>query len=152
MSVRKDRQNLILSLIAKEAVSTQDDLICYLKDYGYDVTQATISRDIKDLKLIKRIGKDGKSVYSVNTADNELHESKYSSILMDAVISVDYALNTCVIKTHAGMANAACASLDALHFDGLVGTIAGDDTIFALCRDEAKTKLFADRLAGMIQD
>ncbi len=150
MTVRKERQNLILSLIEQQSISTQDELIQGLKKYGYEVTQATVSRDIKELKLIKRIGPNGKSVYSVNKIEGGLHAAKYNSILVEAVISADYALNTCVIKTHAGMANAACASLDALKFEGLLGTIAGDDTIFVLCRDEEKADAFCQTIENLI--
>ena len=152
MNVRKSRQNMILSLIENESVSTQDELIYKLKEHGYDVTQATISRDIKELKLIKKIGKSGKSVYAVNSHENDVLISKYNAILTESLISTDYAMNTCVIKTHVGMANAACASIDATHWEGVVGTLAGDDTIFVLCRDEQSAKKFSDHLRKMIED
>lgn len=136
MNIRKLRQEAILELIKSEPISTQDELIEKLKLKGFEVTQATISRDIKELQLVKRIGKNGKSVYSANETPTEKMSSKFNAIFAETIISADYAMNTCVIKTHVGMANAACAALDATAKEEIVGTLAGDDTIFALCRTE----------------
>jgi len=150
MSVRKDRQNTIIRLIGEKPISTQDELIQELRAHGFDVTQATISRDIKELKLIKKVGAGGKSVYSINKADSDLFQAKYNSILSGALLSADYAQNICVVKTHVGMANAACAALDAMDWDGIVGTLAGDDTIFVCCRTEEKAKELSSTFSGMI--
>ncbi len=150
MSIRKDRQEMILQLIEQEPIATQDELMLKLGEHGFEVTQATVSRDIKDLKLVKQIGTDGKSVYGVGTAGKAAYPNGADSLLSSAVVSTDYALNTCVIRTHAGMAGAVCASLDAMDWDGLLGTIAGDDTIFALCRTEAKARNFRDTINTMI--
>ena len=152
MSVRKDRQEQIIDLIQNESIFTQDELIKKLKDRGFDVTQATISRDIKDLKLIKKVGKSGRSEYSVHERESNIVQSKYHTILKGAVMTADYAGNICVIKTHVGMANAACASLDAMPWDGIVGTLAGDDTIFVLCKDEEKTKEFSIKLKELVKE
>lgn len=151
MNVRKDRQSTIIRLIEEESISTQDELILKLREHGYDVTQATISRDIKELKLIKKIGSGGKSVYSVNNADPDTSLSKFNTILESAVQSVDYAQNIGVIKTHVGMANAVCASLDAMNWDGMVGTLAGDDTIFIVFRDLENAKNFCESIQHMIR-
>lgn len=150
MSTRKDRQNTILTLIGNEPISTQDDLILKLREHGFEVTQATISRDIKELKLVKQVGPDGKSVYSAGDRSAESFGGGVSAILPGAVISTDYAMNTCVIKTHAGMANAACAAIDSMNWDGILGTIAGDDTIFVLCRTEAKARNFRESLDRIV--
>jgi len=151
MNARKKRQDYILKLIAEYTVSTQDELIGLLTAEGYQVTQATVSRDLKELKLVKKVGPDGKSYYSVGVRENERHRARYDSILSDAVLSVDFALNTCVIKTHAGMANAVGAALDALAFDGVVGTLAGDDTIFVLCRNEEITGTFCETIRSRLE-
>ncbi|NLL63552.1 MAG: arginine repressor [Ruminococcaceae bacterium] len=140
--MRKRRQNAIVELISNETISTQDELIQKLKVKGFKVTQATVSRDIKDLKLIKKIGDSGKSVYSLNMDEDEKLVTKYHTILSGSVISVDYATNISVLKTHSGMANAACASIDAMNWEGVVGTLAGDDTIFVLCRSEQDARNF----------
>ena len=125
-------------------------MITKLLDRGFDVTQATVSRDIKDLKLVKRIGENGKSTYSANESQQEKMTSKFNAIFTEAIVSVDYALNTCVIKTHVGMANAACAALDAKPNDGIVGTLAGDDTIFVLCRSEEAAEQFTAKIKAII--
>ncbi len=152
MNIRKQRQDAILELIKSESIYTQDELISKLKSKGFEVTQATISRDIKELKLVKRIGASGKSAYAASETPSEKLSSKYNAIFAEAVMSVDYALNTCVIKTHVGMANAACAALDASDKDEVVGTIAGDDTIFVLCRTEAAASALTKSIHKMIGD
>lgn len=150
MGIRKSRQDAILELIKEKPIYTQDDLIKGLAKKGFDTTQATISRDIKELKLIKRIGKDGKSSYTTSETSSEKLTSKFNAIFSEAVISSDYAINTCVIKTHVGMANAACAALDADPHSEIVGTLAGDDTIFALCRTEEAAKNLNEKLNKVI--
>lgn len=150
MNARKERQAHILKLITDCQISTQDELIRHLTEDGMQVTQATISRDLKELKLVKKVGSDGKSYYSIGTTDRELHQERYDSVLAGAVLSVDYALNTCVVKTHVGMASAAGAALDALDFKGVVGTLAGDDTIFVLCRTEERAEAFCQELRERI--
>lgn len=150
MNARKDRQNQILTLIANEPIATQDELILKLREHGYEVTQATISRDIKELKLIKQVGADGKSIYSAGTREADGFPNGAESILPGAITSTDYALNTCVIRTHAGMANAVGAALDSMNWDGILGTIAGDDTVFVLCRTETKARNFRDAINTLI--
>lgn len=145
MSLRKDRQNAILEAITEAPVSTQDELMAKLSDKGFHVTQATISRDIKELKLIKKIGDGGRSVYSLN-AEQGRTLANHESILGGAIVSVACAMNLCVVKTHIGMANAACVSIDNMNYDGVVGSIAGDDTIFLACTDETKAKALAEFL------
>lgn len=149
MNIRKQRQNQILSLIEDEQISTQDELSQKLREHGFETTQATISRDIKELKLVKKIGANGKSVYAVNKIETGTPFNKFYDIFAGAVTSVDYAMNTCVIKTHVGMANAACTAIDAMHLEGVVGTLAGDDTIFVLCRDEYHTEKFCESVKNM---
>ncbi len=152
MNIRKVRQNKIISLIEEFPISTQDELIEKLREYDFEVTQATISRDIKELKLIKKIGPSGKSIYTVSKNDNEALLSKYQAIFEGTVISVDYAINTCVVKTHIGMANAACAAIDAMKWEGVIGTIAGDDTIFVLCRTEENAAAFCRAVKDIIDE
>ena len=150
MNVRKDRQNQILTLIEKEPVSTQEEMLRKLREHGYDVTQATVSRDIKELKLVKQIGEDGRSIYSTGARESERPSVEAGTLLPGAIISTDYAMNTCVIKTHAGMAGAVCAAIDQRKWDGILGTIAGDDTIFVLCRNEIKARDFRDSVNQLI--
>ena len=133
--MKKKRQKRILQLIAEYSISTQEELLRRLRESGLDVTQATISRDIKELRIVKLMGEDGQYRYAVSDKPREEHlENKFRSIFVHSVKSTDYACNTLVLRCYNGMAQAACAAFDSMHWDGLVGTLAGDDTIFALFR------------------
>ncbi|MGN0444935.1 MAG: arginine repressor [Acutalibacteraceae bacterium] len=150
MNYRKDRQNMIRMLIREGQISTQDELIQKLREKGYDVTQATVSRDIKELKLIKKVGPNGKSIYCLNTDTEGIGSAKYNAILSEAIVSVDFAENIVVIKTHSGMAGAAAAAIDATDSEGVVGTLAGDDTIFVLCRDREQVRSFYENVSRLL--
>ncbi|MCM1544604.1 MAG: arginine repressor [Ruminococcus sp.] len=134
--MKKNRHDAILALIEKEDISTQEELMLKLNEMGYKVTQATVSRDIKSLKLVKSPVADGQYKYSYVKSDNIDFSDKYFSILSHSIVHVDYALNTTVVKCYSGMAQAACAAIDTLASEKIVGTLAGEDTIFVLCRNE----------------
>lgn len=144
--MKKNRHEAILSLIAGQDIGTQEELMQKLNELGYKVTQATVSRDIKYLKLIKTPVASGQYKYSYVNSEAEDFSGKYYSILSHSVTSVDYAGNMAVVKCFAGMANAACAAMDNLEFENIVGTLAGDDTIFVLCRDEESAESFKNYL------
>jgi len=131
--VKKNRHELILSFIQNNNVSTQDEIIKMLSEHGYNVTQATISRDIKELKLIKEHYGKNEVKYAVSTKKD--NNDNIKMIFARSVLSVDVAMNLIVVKCYPGTANAACVALDSLHIPGAVGTIAGDDTIFTACVD-----------------
>lgn len=141
---------MIRMLIREGQISTQDELIQKLREKGYDVTQATVSRDIKELKLIKKVGPNGKSIYCLNTDTEGIGSAKYNAILSEAIVSVDFAENIVVIKTHSGMAGAAAAAIDATDSEGVVGTLAGDDTIFVLCRDREQVRSFYENVSRLL--
>jgi len=133
--LKKKRHEKILELILKYAVMTQEDLLFLLEEAGFDTTQATVSRDIKELNLIKTTKG---YVYSEKNS-----KKKFDVIFTSAVISVDYAMNDVVIKCYSGMANAACAALDMMNFPEIIGTLAGDDTIFIVTKtNEAAASLY----------
>ena len=137
--MKSRRQDLILTIISEYEIETQDELIAKLREHGLVVTQATISRDIRQLQLRKEPAPSGGHRYCRPTAGNA------QRIFTDMVKKVDYAVNTVVLLCHAGTAQAACAKLDALELPEIVGTIAGDDTIFVLTRSEQHArKLVAD--------
>ncbi|MBQ7861268.1 MAG: arginine repressor [Clostridia bacterium] len=142
--MKKNRHEAILSLIAQQDIGTQEELMQKLNELGYKVTQATVSRDIKYLKLIKTPVASGQYKYSYVNNEAEDFSGKYYSILSHSVTSVDYAGNMAVVKCYAGMANAACAAMDNLEIENIVGTLAGDDTIFVLCRDERSAGEFKE--------
>lgn len=150
--MKKKRQEAILNMIEKEEIGTQEELMNRLKEKGYDVTQATISRDIKSLKLIKSPVGEGQYKYSFVPGGNEDNSSKYYSIISSSVTVVNYAGNMVVIKSFPGMAQAACAALDNLQIGGILGTIAGDDTIFALCESEISAHKLKDFLINIVID
>ena len=127
--MKKNRHDKIIEIIARNVVETQEQLASLLKDAGYDVTQATVSRDIRQMKLTKQVTEDGKSKYVYTTADSDVMQDKYVSVLKAGFVSMDLAQNILVMKTVSGMAMALAAALDALNFPQIVGCIAGDDTI-----------------------
>jgi len=135
VQVKYKRHNKILEIISEYNIETQEELIEKLKDSGMDVTQATISRDIRDLKLVKISTDDNKYKYAVSQHDEIKISSKYRRILRETVVGVDRASNIVVFKTYPGMAQAAGAAVDGMGWGEIVGTIAGDDTIFVLIRD-----------------
>lgn len=134
--MKKKRHELILRLIEENALATQSDLLDKLRENGLDTTQATISRDIKDLRLVKKVDENGRSRYAVDTGDSNELVGKYRSIFQHSVVSSDSAQNMLCLHCFVGMAQAACAALDSMRMEGVIGTIAGDDTIFVLCRTE----------------
>ena len=130
------RQAKILELIQRNDVETQEELSAYLLREGFQVTQATVSRDIRELKLTKIAMDNGKQKYAVITdADSGMME-KYARVLREGFISMDLAKNIVVIKTVSGMAGAVCAAIDAMKFQEMVGSIAGDHTIICIIRDD----------------
>lgn len=137
--MKKARLLKILELINENEIDTQELMLKYLNDCGMRVTQATVSRDIAELKLNKAINQNGKLVYTAPIiTENKIN--KLSSIFQTSVLEIDYAGNTVVIKCEIGMAMAACAAFDSMNYNDVVGTIAGDDNIFVLMRSESKAK------------
>lgn len=132
------RHAKILEIIKNESIETQEELSGKLREAGFDVTQATVSRDIKELRLVKSLDKNGKYKYNqANINVNAIEASKFHSVFTQSVIHVDYAMNLLVLKCHPGMGQAAAASVDAIEWNhDLVGTIAGDDTVLIVARNE----------------
>ena len=128
--MKNNRQNAIIEIIAENEVETQSDLIDLLRARGYDVTQATVSRDIKELKLLKSADENGKYRYVQIVTEEQRRSIKFGSILSELVMSAKCSGNLVVVKTHSGMAMAAATAIDSLEWKEILGTIAGDDTIF----------------------
>ena len=148
--MKKRRQAKILELISSNDIETQEELQELLLKYGFDVTQATISRDIKELRLVKDLSSKGRYVYSTGNKRNDHMANRAGGIFSESIINIDYAMNIISIKCFAGMANAACAAIDSMSHDEVLGTIAGDDTIFVLCRTEDSAKKFSNKLRSML--
>lgn len=134
--MKTKRHAKILEIIQAHSVETQDELLHWLREGGFAVTQATVSRDIKELRLIKTLGSDGRYRYSTVRQENENMSAKFHSLFADAVLHINYAGNIVVLKCLPGMAQAACAAMDAMHWDTVVGTLAGDDTFLCIVKDE----------------
>ncbi len=130
------RHAKILELIQEKNIDTQEELLKWLRDGGYDVTQATVSRDIKELRLVKTLGPEGKYRYSTGKNEGNDISSKFHLLFSDSVLSVDFAGGIVVIHCMVGMAQAVCAAMDSMQWEGVVGTLAGDDTIFVVTRNE----------------
>ncbi len=143
--MKKTRQAAILKLIAEKAISTQDDLSAALCEAGFDAAQATLSRDIKELKLVKTPDEHGRYRYSLPKPDGKDY-TKFRSILDDTMLSCEAAGNLAVLKTYSGMGSAAAAAVDALFGDEIVGCIAGDDTILVVLRSEKAAHDFAEQV------
>ena len=151
--MKKNRHKKILSLIQEFNIDRQEVLLEYLNNAGFAVTQATVSRDIKELNLVNIVSSTGEYKYAQNTIveDTKATFNRFDYIFSESIKSVDYALNTVVIKCHTAMAQAACEVFESLKWDGVVGTIAGENTIFILMRTEDMAHRLNDKLKQYIK-
>ena len=149
--MKKTRHGKIIEIIQKYDVETQEELAGRLRDAGFQVTQATVSRDIRELKLSKIPTGDGGQKYVVLKQDDSHMGDKYIRVLRDAFSTMELAQNLLVIKTVSGMAMAVAAALDSLKFSEIVGCIAGDDTIFLAMRSVEDARTLMDKLHAMIE-
>mgnify|MGYP001625132950 FL=1 len=129
---RSSRQSKILELISTRDIASQDELVACLKAANFDITQATISRDIKELGLIKIQTTDGKYKYALMDGTDQQVSNKNISIFRESVISIKPAGNLCVIKTVKGLASGICAMIDKLNIDEVLGSVYGDDTVMVI--------------------
>ena len=148
--MNKSRLEEIISLVEQHNIETQEDLTSLLKEAGYSVTQATVSRDIKKLGLIKVPGKNGRQIYTIPKGTKVDLSEKYIRILKDSFISMEPAMNILVIKTVSGMAMAAAAALDAMQWQEMVGAVAGDDTIMIAARSIEDTAKLEEKLGEIV--
>lgn len=144
--MKYSRQAMILDIIEKGTVETQEELTEKLRENGFRVTQATVSRDIKELKLIKVSDESGTTRYSAMKEPNFSLTGKMLSVYTHAFLTADYANNMIVVKTLSGMAQAVGAAIDSLKLEAVLGSIAGDDTIILVCR----TEKFAEEIVKML--
>ena len=145
--MKKKRQAEILRIISTNEVETQEMLLSLLRERGYEVTQATVSRDINELNIEKSVSANGVNCYA---KAEKVHTVRFHNIISEAVVSIDFAMNIVSIKCHSGLANAACAGLDMMNLSYVVGTIAGDDTIFVLTRTESDARMLSRHLKEML--
>ena len=144
--MRKKRLGAILQIIRENEVENQETLLDELKKLGFEVTQATVSRDIKYLELEKSPSENGIVCYARKSAV----KPSSGGIFSQGIIKADYALNTVVLKCRPGWAGAACDAFDRMNFHHTVGTIAGDDTVFILTRTEKDAKDLYEKILGLL--
>ena len=148
---RATRQLKILEIIAKYDIDTQEDLVAKLRQEGFNVTQATVSRDVKDMNIIKVLSPDGRHYkYVAQQVQDNSATDKFHSMFKGVVLSVSYGENIIVIKTESGSAAMAAALLDKLNFDGILGVIAGDDTIFVAVDTKENTPNIASKINQLL--
>ena len=149
--MKNNRQNLILEIISQENIETQEQLLQRLQERGIVSTQATISRDIKQMHLIKEPVGQGVYKYAVSGNRTKLNfAEKLRTIFRESITSIDYAQNIVVLKTMPGLASAACSALDNMDIAYMVGSLAGDDTAFLVMRDNESAVDFCEELKMML--
>ena len=149
--MKSNRQKKILEIISRYHIETQDDLIEHLLTEGFSVTQATVSRDIRELQLNKVMTGKGSYRYVAPKKEEMAAGMKINAALVDSIISVDYAQNLVVIKTYPGLAAAVAGGIDGLVIAEVLGCVAGDDTIFVATRNEQAAKSFSERIHIMMK-
>ena len=146
------RQNKILEIIEAKEIETQEELIDALHREGFNVTQATVSRDIREMKLQKIMTDHGRYKYIVQKQQRDgSGQFTYSHTLASSIVSADYAMNLVVVKTYPGMAQAVAAGLDALHIPGVLGCVAGDDTLFLAVRNPSGAAEVTANIRRMVE-
>ena len=149
--MKNDRQNMILEIISQENIETQEQLLSRLQARGITSTQATISRDIKQMHLVKEPVGQGVYKYAVSGNRTKLNfAEKLRTIFRESISSIDYAQNIVVIKTMPGLASAACSALDNMNISYMVGSLAGDDTAFLLMQDTESAAIFCEEIKEML--
>ena len=150
--MKNNRQAMILEIISQENIETQEQLLSRLQERGINSTQATISRDIKQMHLIKQPAGQGVYKYAVSDNRSRLNfAEKLRTIFRESIVGADYAQNMVVIKTMSGLANAAAAALDSMNIPYLVGTLAGDDTALLVMRDTESARSFCEEIHEMLK-
>lgn len=149
--MKYNRHAKILEIIENYDIETQDELVAKLKEHGMDVTQATVSRDIKELRLVKVTSSDGRARYKAMSNDTGVISDRLLTILREGYVSSDYANNILVVKTLPGMAQAVASAVDSLGWPEVVGTIAGDDTIMVVTRAERIAEEMQERFTSLLK-
>lgn len=149
--MKRERHEVVVDLINRYDIETQEELAAYLRKEGFEVTQATVSRDIRELNLSKIAAGNGRQKYIILQKEDARLNDKFIRVLRDGFVSMDMAQNILVIKTVQGMAMAVAAAVDAMHFSEIVGCIAGDDTIFAAVRSVNDTRAVMEKLDEIIK-
>ena len=148
--MKPGRQSAILEIIAERDIETQHQLLLALAERGVKSTQATLSRDIKDMRLVKELGPNGNYRYVAAKPDTDDFDERLRKIFKESVVSYDVAQNLVVIKTLPGLGQGACSAIDSMEIHGLVGSLAGDDTLFLAMRDNDSANAFYREIESII--
>jgi len=152
MGLKALRHSKILEIVRTQQIETQEDFAAALREMHIEATQATISRDIKELRLQKTLTKNGTYKYSLPNASDEVNlDSRLHAIFKECAISVECAMNIVVVRTLPGLANGACAAVDAMKLDYVLGTLAGDDTGMIVVRDGAYAETLRSRISRLMR-
>lgn len=149
--MKSERQNRILELVSKYEIETQEEMMERLRSEGYAVTQATVSRDLKELKLTKALTAGGSYRYCVSHGRNHTGNVRLNNAMADSIVHVDYSMNNVVIKTYPGLAQAVASSIDSMNMHSILGCVAGDDTIIIVSRDEASSAEISEKLRELMK-
>jgi transcriptional regulator of arginine metabolism len=149
--VKNGRQEKILELISKYEIETQDEMINRLRADGYNVTQATISRDMRELKLAKVLTARGSYKYVVNQSRSHSNNVKINNAMVDSIVSVNYSGNNIVVKTFPGLAQAVASGVDALNIHNILGCVGGDDTIIIVTTDVESSKDISEKITELMK-
>lgn len=150
--MKSKRQDKILELIREFEIETQEELIFYLNKYGFEATQATISRDIRELKLTKIVGSTGNYRYAAHERSHVSPPTpKFNGVLVDSITKVSYANNIIVLKTFPGLADAIGSGIDAIHSPDILGCVAGDDTVFVVLTGDTAAKEISEKIKQMMR-
>ena len=150
--MKNERQKRILELVTLFEIETQEDMMERLRSEGYAVTQATVSRDLKELKLTKVLTGHGGYRYVLPPKDTAQAGSKVNRALLESIVFLDTAMNIVVVKTHPGLAQAVAAGIDSLHLPEIVGSVAGDDTLLNVARDPESAEVVCEKLRNLIKN
>ena len=150
--MKSKRQERILELISQFEIDTQEELMGKLRDEGFKVTQATVSRDLRDLKLTKAMTTRGTYRYTVGPGSNPMGNVKLNSAMIDSITNVDHSMNTVVVKTYPGLAQAVASGIDSMNIHTVLGSVAGDDTIIIVTRDEVCSEELSERLRELMKN
>ncbi len=149
--MKNERRKRIVELINNFDIRTQREITEMLQKEGYRVTQATVSRDLKELRMAKNVAYAGRCIYSANSALKEIDKDKLNTALFESVVSLKYAQNNVVIKTIPGLAAAVASNLDALDNDCILGSVAGDDTIIIVTSDEESSAFLSSQIRQFLR-
>ena len=148
--MKNSRQRAVLEILSERDIETQQQLLQALAERGFKTTQATLSRDMKEMRLVKELGAKGNYRYVAARADADSFDERLSKIFKESVVSCDVAQNLVVIKTLPALGQGACSAIDSMEIDGLVGSLAGDDTIFLAMRDNESAIAFCREITGIL--